>query len=447
MRISPLAIANSLRILLIPAFLALFLGVHAQEYSFTAFNLDQGMPHTQAMSVFQDRAGYLWVGTFGGGVAKFDGKNFRVMTKEDGLWSNQVCSILEDKEGNLWFGYNGLGVTKYDGKHFTFYGSRSGLEVNHRFTIEEDHAGSIWIASPSHGAYKLINEQFELQINSAGLPDSSVSHIYPGEDGTLWFATAHGLVGHDGNDYFRPSDSGALATVETNHIVPDPEGTLFLATDTGVVKFDGKKFSIVKETLPLGRIRNILLDNSGRLWVNSMNGLAILDGTQLTRFPDLEYFPAKKNYCLMQDKEGNVWIGTDGRGLYRFNGDLFVHYGEPSGWAHNRLFAINELPDGRLWLGTDAGLFELRENRFEPVEIAPGLTRPFVLNLSQDNQGNTWVCSIQGLFRYDGTKFEPYLGTEKFNRSLKTAVTQDRGRSALVLYFARLLPTGRRLHR
>ncbi|NNC91522.1 MAG: hypothetical protein HKN80_03410, partial [Acidimicrobiia bacterium] len=88
----------------------------AQHYRMRHYTGDDGLPQVQALSVYQDSRGYVWVGTYGG-LARYDGSGFRVFGLADGLANNTVNVITGDPEGNVWFGTLG-GVSIYDGKDF-----------------------------------------------------------------------------------------------------------------------------------------------------------------------------------------------------------------------------------------------------------------------------------------------------------------------------------------
>lgn len=87
--------------------------------------------------------GAVWAGTWGGGVARFDGKAFRNFTTADGMAGNIVYAIARDENGVLWFGTD-KGVTRYDGKAFQSIGRKEGLLDNHVYALAVDPGGDIW---------------------------------------------------------------------------------------------------------------------------------------------------------------------------------------------------------------------------------------------------------------------------------------------------------------
>src|SRR5882757_515252 len=111
---------NPWRLLLV--FLLLFPGLagRAQKFSTKFFNSKDGLPQSQVLSVAEDKLGYLWVGTYGGGLARFDGKHFSAYTEEDGMRDNYVHKVYVDSRNNVWAG-TAKGLSKFDGTQFTSY--------------------------------------------------------------------------------------------------------------------------------------------------------------------------------------------------------------------------------------------------------------------------------------------------------------------------------------
>ena len=75
--------------------------VNGQNNNFKTYGLSEGLSRSNVYSLMQDTRGYLWVGTDGGGVNKFNGSTFINYTKKDGFSGNTIRSILEDSKTNL----------------------------------------------------------------------------------------------------------------------------------------------------------------------------------------------------------------------------------------------------------------------------------------------------------------------------------------------------------
>jgi hypothetical protein len=106
-------------------------------HSFSFYTRQQGMIHDDISAVINDRSGNIWIGTYGGGVTRFDGRNFFHYTEDHGLSSNTILCLLEDSKGNIWIGTRN-GAVKYDGHSFYIFTEKQGLSNNIVEKIYED---------------------------------------------------------------------------------------------------------------------------------------------------------------------------------------------------------------------------------------------------------------------------------------------------------------------
>ncbi len=97
-------------------FILLFIDCYyfAQTYNFNNYNTAQGLPQSQVLSIFQDHKGFMWFGTNGGGVGKYDGNKFTTFSDNDGLTNNVVFSIIENNKHEILFG-TPKGLSVYNG--------------------------------------------------------------------------------------------------------------------------------------------------------------------------------------------------------------------------------------------------------------------------------------------------------------------------------------------
>ncbi len=105
--------------------------------------------HNHIFCIFQDKTGYIWIGTVNGGVRRYDPATelFTNFTWKDGVSTNTTC-ILEDKNGNLWLSSDGEGICRYDGKSFT---KIEGICNNRVWSILEDKEGNLWFGARNIG--------------------------------------------------------------------------------------------------------------------------------------------------------------------------------------------------------------------------------------------------------------------------------------------------------
>src|SRR5690606_33997489 len=121
-----------------------------QGYSLRNYKAIDGLPQSQVKIILEDENGYLWIGTVGGGLARFDGRQFRVYTTLDGLLSNIVTSMTFDARQNLWI-VHPRGISKFDGVTFpTFEPPDAMVNANRIRRAFELNDTLFFVASPGH---------------------------------------------------------------------------------------------------------------------------------------------------------------------------------------------------------------------------------------------------------------------------------------------------------
>jgi ligand-binding sensor domain-containing protein len=304
----------------------------------------------------RDKAGNLWFGTTGAGVYRYDAASDKSthFTKEDGLNDNNIESVFEDKAGNLWFGTDN-GVCRYDarlndsvgqGKSFTDITTKEGLckfDIN---CIAEDRIGNIWIGSNGWGVcrYNPVSGAVTNFTKEQGLGSNGVQCILEDKSGNLWFGERGGGVCR------YDSTSGRFTKV-------DGDGC----------------FS--------SQIMSIIEDKTGNIWfVNLYSGLCRYDPSASLRTGSKSYTHFTKENglcsdtidCIYEDKKGNLWFGSDTKwntgagGVCRYDarlndsvgqGKSFTRFSTTDGLANSDVWTIVEDNDGNIWVGTRGGLF------------------------------------------------------------------------------------------
>ncbi len=135
----------------------------------------------------------MWFGTNGGGVSRFDGKEWQTYTQQDGLAGNEVISIFQDKEGIMWFGTSG-GVSRFDGKRWQTYTQEDGLAHNNVWDILQDEEGMMWFGTFDGGISRFDGRCFQNIDSRDGLASDSVRCLYMDRSGQIWVGTADGTV-------------------------------------------------------------------------------------------------------------------------------------------------------------------------------------------------------------------------------------------------------------
>lgn len=398
-------------------------------YNLTTFGLLQGLVESQIHTMYQDRAGNIWFGTFNG-ISKYNGKTFENFTKQQGLLDNFTECITQDKAGNMWFGLRG-GASMYDGSTFTNYTVSEGLSNNYITKILEDSQGNIWFTTRENGVSKLdkTKKTFTHFAEKEGLANIVLS-IIEDRKGHIWFGTQdRGLVKYDGKSLTRYTQKEGLTYNSILGLLEDKAGNIWLATWSGVTKFDGQRFHHITG-LAYGWASGIIEDKSGDIWFSMLpGGVYHLDktGQFITHFTADEGLADNEVITLLEDKTGNIWFGTN-KGAVKYSG-MFSTLTQQDGLVSSSVRCVLEDRQHNIWLGTETngGVSYLDFDKKTISNYTPkeGLSDGNVISVLQDKAGNVWFGSLYGsLVRLnaDGKTFTHFTDSGLFI----TCIFQDK---------------------
>ena len=366
------------------------------HYVLDSWSIQDGLPQISALSLAQDRTGYVWVGTQSG-LARFDGVRFVTYTPEDtpalaGIW---IRSLFADREGRLWIGtYKGLavlergrfrGIPAADTAHFP------SLDI---FSIIEQADGSL-LAGTSEGVFKLVGDKL---VHQPG-PAPALS-LLSRRDG-LWIATNGAVVRiSQGRTVRLPLPAGA-ATAAVGRLA-DTQGSLWAGTSQGLFRLAADGWHPVQTDTPLDRspVTAVFTDRDQNLWIGSNAGLGrFRDGALFEFVPDTHPRAFPQVTAGMEDREGNLWLGSQLNGLARLWNGWTRRYSIGEGLHDPIIWSVSPAADGtpgRIWIGTNDGLSLFDHGRFQSIVPGSALPHPQVYNiLSEPDQ--LWVGTRHGL--------------------------------------------------
>ncbi len=412
---------------------------------FTNFTEKKGLSNNTVFSILEDKSGNIWFGTYGGGVCKYDGKWFTHFTDKEGLSNNTVLSMLVDKNRNIWFGTNGGGVSKYDGQSFSNYSDKEGLSNNTVLSILEDKSGNIWFGSEGGGVSKYDGKYFTQFTDKEGLSNNDVRSILEDKSENIWFGTNGGGVSkYDGKHFTHFTDKEGLNKNNLRCILEDKSGNIWFGTyGGGVNKYDGKSFThfTEKEGLSKYDVRSILEDKSGNLWFGTAGGgVSKYDGKCFSYFTDKEGFSNNDLRSILEDKSGNLWFGTSGGGLSKYDGPqsssgglignlgMVTHFTKKEGLSNNTVFTILEDKSRNLWFGTNGGGVSRYDGKsFTLFTEKEGLTKNTVYSILEDKSGNLWFGTAGGgVSRYNGKSFTNFTKKEGLSNNDVRSILEDK---------------------
>src|ERR1035437_5346376 len=148
------------------AFFAQPASLFSQRNNFQTYSIEQGLPQATIYCIIQDNRGYLWLGTDGGGLCRFDGVHFKTFGKKDGFKGNNIRSLLQDSKGRIWAGTKDEGIIIYDGLKFTTIGKKNGLAGSAVLCMLEDEHGIVWAGTDDGGLNKITpkKDTFKIEV-------------------------------------------------------------------------------------------------------------------------------------------------------------------------------------------------------------------------------------------------------------------------------------------
>lgn len=347
----------------------------AQQYNFKRFSVEEGLPRSGVYCMMEDSRGFLWIGTEGGGLAQFDGNEFRVFTTTDGLADNTVRCMFQDVDGNLWFGTNGQGLCRFDGHEFVTYNTSHGLSNDYIRSITQSKDGDLWVGTFGGGIDRIRFENDSLKVTvydkQGPLKHDRVRAALRTSDGTLWFGTDAGLCSTDGENWKCFDDTDGLSHERILVLYEDALNNLWVGTQSGVnLKTDTGFVSYsIEDGLIHDRIRGIVQDDLGNMWFGTQKGVTRFDGMNFVSFTEQNGLSNDRIRYTLNDRSGNLWFGTYFGGICRFSGNEFIHFTEKDGLTDNQVLSIYNNYDGDVWLGTLEGITELKPNTDGTWEI------------------------------------------------------------------------------
>lgn len=391
--------------------------------NFSSFNVLQGLKHIQATCLLMDQLGCLWIGTDGGGVSRYDGKQFITYTDQTGLSDNRISSIFQDKQGNIWLGFWSGGAAKFDGKNFTNYHLAEGFTDSPVIKIIQDKAENLWFCT-GEGVFKYQGKNFVHYTEKQGLLNNDVICALEDRKGNLWFGSAGGLTKFDGEAFYHYTDKNGLKANPIFSICEDKKGLIWLGSTGGLVStFDGISFA----HYPLHAdfiITSIFQDKNEDLWFAS-DGVGLLrlnlHLNTLTRFSDQQGLNNNFFSDVAEDRTGTLWFSSLGGGVVKYAGNLFSHVTVAEGISSDIVFNVLDDRKGNLWFGTRGGgvvQYDRHKNVFRHYSAKDGLGHNLdnnsVFSLLEDRQGNIWCGTWGG-------------GVSKFNGDFFVTYTQESG--------------------
>jgi ligand-binding sensor domain-containing protein/signal transduction histidine kinase len=466
---------------------------HADSLKVTRISTEQGLPSLTVNCQLQDSNGFIWSGT-NKGLARFDGYEFIIYDpnseEASSISSHYISALYEDDLGFLWIGTDGGGLNRFDPRTETFiqynYSSVSTNSLSHDSinSIVSAHDDKLWIATPNGlNLFDPITESFTVYQHSPtddlSLSSNEVVSLLSVDKVNLWIGLENGelnkfdfksqkferfklmgnslnslaitsmisvkesklLVGTRNSGFYifdvnnqswlpyqnDPLDLLSLSDNSINIIFKDSHQRIWIGTNQGLNLFDEITQSFTSyyadQLDPAGlgddQIHSIIEDESGMLWFGTGHaGISLLNPSTIgfniiSHNPDIPSSITDNIInALAVDKEGGLWVaGNKGLSYRKNTDDKFVHYlydfDNPNGLNDKRIKSILVDDASNLWVGTkNGGLNFKKENSsvfkhyVNDVNDINSLSNNMVNSILQRKNGEIWISTKKGLNRW-----------------------------------------------
>ncbi|GGH17271.1 GGDEF domain-containing protein [Silvibacterium dinghuense] len=396
--------------------------VHLEHGSFHSYGPEQGLTDSFVRSVIEDSAGRLWVGTDNGLFRMEHDRALRVDTSQVAP-SLAVHAIYEDREHRVWVGGSRLLMFSGGGVHA--YRLEGAYSQNRVKSIVQTSDGTVWVGTVS-GLQRLRGGRFEAV---PGL-HATVRTLREMDDGTLWIGTiGHGLFLYSHGLLQSAADRGLLPSKTVLSLATDSAHQMWIGTQDGLTRLSRTPVGVVP--LPGGSDPDFETisfdpkgDPEGMVWVAASQVYAIRQQlASLYSFSQLSGVPVRN---VFRDREGGLWIGSDGSGAYRVAAGEVTHYSAPETLSNNFVRGFLESRDRAMWIATDEGVTRIANGHVRNYRVRDGLAYFSTRSLIEDNEGKIWIGTDQGLSCWEAGRFVQNEATRMLAKEKIWSILQDR---------------------
>ena len=421
---------------------------HNLNYALQNYSPVDGLPQSQINAMVEDHNGYVWIGTEGGGLARFDGREFKVYTTLDGLLTNFVNGLHIDQDQNLWI-LHARGMTRFDGLRFEKFQLPRSEYPQHlkricrtsdtlfvfsiTGNVSKIHSDSVYywnkplskdfvvvqaLQAPGDRIFCLSRDNRMIVIAGKKrffinvAPDTKLFNLFA-HDQDVWVRSDKGtfkvnlqkrsldhvslrmdrfVLSYDRKEnVFWTRDMNALFREEVN------EGGVAVKRDT-----------VLKDT----GINQVLHDAEGNTWFAS-------DGRGVFKYFAQDFTrctadPLRVVMGVLEDVDGALWIGSMAKGLWKIHKGKTIAYMDKKRANRNGICCLALDVNKTLWVGTTDGLgkYDRANDAFTWFTTEDGLSSNRVFNITCDPAGGLWLGTDNGVNHFDGKQFVTYSTTQ-----------------------------------
>lgn len=341
------------------------------------------------------RDGGLWIGAGRRLLRYTEEKGVNQVAELDALnQRTRIATLLEDSSGRVWCGTFNGGLHCWSGKSF----ERVNVAHHDVWALSEDVEHNIWVGTGGNGMVRVRQRVLTPLAEAGGPVNQTPRSLCVDARQQVWVVTQTGDVFVREARGWRQIDiSRDLHTFTATSVVADASGGVWIACiENKLSHWDGTTFR--DEPLPgtgqaSQRVFSMMVARDGSLWVGRSEQLLHHTAEGWKAFAPI----ADKEFIttLVQDRAGDVWVGTTRGHLLRVKGTGLAK--EDGDGKETAIRCLMAAPDGALWIGRADKLQRLKAGRWSEITAEHGLTGGALSQLTLDDRGRVWLGVDQGV--------------------------------------------------
>lgn len=385
------------------------------------YSTANGIASNDIQSVMVDKEKNLWIASFGKGVSKIifkdnSKKEFEVRkyNTSNGLRNDFIRDIIQDHERNIWIASYGSGIAMLNEDISTRYFANIDLRSTNIQTLIKDRRGYFWLGTDK-GVSRISSNGLEYNVTnyntSQGFPGDLVNALYEDIEGNIWIGASN-----SGLFQYNPS-TNAVRRIQlsddplfrfVNSISGDKLGFVWVSTKGGAYRFGTNGFRLDYYTTLQGLLHNnvnkVFADSKNRIWMAAQNNrISYYKDSKFHYLEDGSATNITTVNCITEDEDNHIWFGTDGRGIFMYDGKNTEHYTSENGLYSDFCYDIIADNFDNIWIGHRGGIsiFSKKTKTFKHL-VEAGLNDNINTNaVYKDKDGILWFATTNGAVKYD----------------------------------------------